>query len=101
MNLVDRTGTDRRKPRIELLARHLNQPLTRVPDPFGTHDSFGAHNNAELRRFLDAFGFDYEFRSATACYEAGIFDDTLRAIAAEKPPAVKKSGSSNSKDWLT
>jgi lysyl-tRNA synthetase class 1 len=68
-------------PNRELLARHLNQPLTRVPDPFGTHDSFGAHNNAELRRFLDAFGFDYEFRSATACYEAGVFDDTLRLVA--------------------
>ena len=40
-------------PNKELLARHLNQPLTRVPDPFGTHDSFGAHNNARLRAFLD------------------------------------------------
>ncbi|GJE55466.1 MULTISPECIES: lysine--tRNA ligase [Methylobacterium] len=67
-------------PNQDLLAKALNLPLTRVPDPFGTHDSFGAHNNAELRRFLDAFGFDYEFRSATACYEAGLFDDTLRLV---------------------
>jgi lysyl-tRNA synthetase class 1 len=67
-------------PNRERLAEALNLPLTQVPDPFGTHDSFGAHNNAELRRFLDAFGFDYEFRSATECYKAGIFDDTLRLV---------------------
>ena len=34
----------------------------------------------ELRRFLDAFGFDYEFRSATECYRSGVFDDTLRLV---------------------
>jgi lysyl-tRNA synthetase class 1 len=39
----------------------LGKPLTVVRDPFGTHDSFGAHNNARLRAFLDGFGFDYEF----------------------------------------
>jgi lysyl-tRNA synthetase class 1 len=68
-------------PNRELLARHLGRPLTAVPDPFGTHDSFGAHNNAELRRFLDAFGFDYEFLSATECYRSGRFDATLRLVA--------------------
>ncbi len=50
-------------PNKEMLARHLGKPLTRVPDPFGTHPSFGAHNNARLRAFLDTFGFDYEFAS--------------------------------------
>ncbi|MGU3540901.1 lysine--tRNA ligase [Methylobacterium sp. A54F] len=68
-------------PNREMLRAALNLPLTQVPDPFGTHDSFGAHNNAELRRFLDAFGFDYEFRSATACYRAGMFDATLMRVA--------------------
>jgi len=68
-------------PNRELLQGALNLPLTQVPDPFGTHDSFGAHNNAELRRFLDAFGFDYEFRSATECYRSGAFDATLMLVA--------------------
>ena len=67
-------------PNKQILIPALNQPLTRVPDPFGTHDSFGAHNNAELRRFLDAFGFDYEFRSATECYKAGLFDTALLTV---------------------
>ena len=46
-------------------SQHLGQPLTRVPPPFGPHPSFGEHNTARLRSFLDAFGFDYEFLSAT------------------------------------
>ncbi|MGV6873432.1 lysine--tRNA ligase [Pseudochelatococcus sp. B33] len=64
-------------PNKELVARHLGRPLTQVPDPFGTHESFGAHNNARLQTFLDAFGFDYEFRSATQAYRSGVFDATL------------------------
>jgi lysyl-tRNA synthetase, class I len=55
-------------PNGAMLREHLQKPLTSVPDPFGTHDSFGAHNNAMLRRFLDTFGFDYEFISATEFY---------------------------------
>jgi len=53
-------------PRQEEMARYLNQPLTSVPDPFGEYDSFGGGNNARLRKFLDRFGFSYEFMSATA-----------------------------------
>jgi lysyl-tRNA synthetase class 1 len=64
-------------PNKEMLAQHLGKPLTQVPDPFGTHDSFAAHNNARLRAFLDQFGFDYEFLSATACYTSGRFDAAL------------------------
>ncbi|MET7244192.1 lysine--tRNA ligase [Methylobacterium sp. EM32] len=67
-------------PNKALLTENLNKPLTAVPDPFGTHDSFGAHNNAELRRFLDSFGFDYEFLSATECYRSGRFDATLMRV---------------------
>ncbi len=42
-------------PNKDLVAAHLGKPLTQVPDPFGEYDSFGAHNNARLRAFLDAF----------------------------------------------
>src|ERR1700726_1156845 len=67
-------------PNKEMLAQHLGKPLTSVPDPFGTHPSFGAHNNARLRAFLDQFGFDYEFMSSTACYTSGRFDDALLKV---------------------
>ena len=59
-------------PEQEMLNSHLGKPLTTVPDPFGTHDSFAAHNNARLQAFLDTFGFDYEFYSSTECYRAGL-----------------------------
>src|SRR3974377_1834069 len=64
-------------PNKELLEKNLGKPLTRVPDPFGTHASFAEHNNARLRAFLDHFGFDYEFMSSTQCYTSGHFDETL------------------------
>ncbi|MCH8182288.1 MAG: lysine--tRNA ligase [Proteobacteria bacterium] len=69
-------------PNQEMLAQHLGRPLSAVPDPFGTHESFAAHNNARLRAFLDEFGFEYEFQSATECYKSGRFDDTLRSVLA-------------------
>jgi lysyl-tRNA synthetase class 1 len=64
-------------PNKEMVAEHLGKPLTKVPDPFGTHASFGEHNNARLRAFLDTFGFEYEFLSSTACYTSGRFDQAL------------------------
>lgn len=67
-------------PRQAMLAEHLGKPLSRIPDPFGTHDSFAAHNNAMLRDFLDRFGFDYEFVSSTSQYEGGAFDDALKNV---------------------
>ncbi len=69
-------------PNKELLAQHLGKPLTKVPDPFGTHSSFGEHNNARLRAFLDTFGFEYEFISSTECYKSGRFDTALLEVLA-------------------
>jgi lysyl-tRNA synthetase class 1 len=76
-------------PNAESLQEHLQKPLTSVPDPFGTHDSFGAHNNAKLNSFLDTFGFEYEFISSTEYYRSGKFDDVLLR-ACEKYDDVMK-----------
>lgn len=60
------------------LKPYLHMPLTSVPNPFGgDYESFGHHNNAMLRRFLDTFGFQYEFASATEYYKSGKFDAML------------------------
>lgn len=68
-------------PQQDMLTRHLGQPLSRIPDPFDAgHGSFAGHNNAMLRQFLDRFGFDYEFVSATQQYESGAFDAALRQV---------------------
>lgn len=67
-------------PNQGLLTAYLGHPLTRIPDPFGKYESFAHHNNAMLREFLDQFGFDYEFVSASDRYNSGQFDDALRGV---------------------
>jgi len=74
-------------PNPGALTEHLQKPLTAVPDPFGTHDSFADHNNARLKAFLDRFGFEYEFISATEFYTSGRFDEVLLR-AAERYDAI-------------
>ena len=69
-------------PNKELLAQDLGKPLTQVRDPFDTHPSFGEHNNARLRAFLDHFAFEYEFLSSTDCYKSGRFDEALSKVLA-------------------
>ncbi|WP_095198329.1 lysine--tRNA ligase [Mesorhizobium carmichaelinearum] len=64
------------------LEPHLHKPLSSVPNPFGgDYASFADHNNAMLCRFLDTFGFDYEFASATQYYKSGRFDAMLLTAA--------------------
>ena len=67
-------------PNQGLLTAYLGHPLSRIPDPFGTHESFAHHNNAMLRAFLDRFGFDYEFVSSSEIYNSGQFDEALRGV---------------------
>ena len=76
-------------PNKEMLAQHIGRPVTAIPDPFGTHESFGHHNNARLRAFLDRFGFEYEFASSSDYYRSGHFDAALLAMA-ERHDAVLK-----------
>jgi len=70
-------------PNREVLDANLHKPLSRIPDPFGTHESFAAHNNARLCAFLDQFGFDYEFISSSDYYNSSKFDDALRNVLAK------------------
>lgn len=67
-------------PNKELVGQYLGKPLTQIPDPFGCHDSFGHHNNECLKRFLDSFGFTYEFKSATEMYTSGAYDKALLKV---------------------
>ena len=67
-------------PNADLLTAQLGQPLSRIADPFGTHESFAAHNNAMLREFLDRFGFEYEFVSSSERYNSGAFDDAVKNV---------------------
>ena len=76
-------------PNAEILREDLYKPLTVVRDPFGEYPSFGQHNNARLKAFLDSFGFTYEFLSSTECYKSGMFDQTL-LTALDRFDAIQK-----------
>lgn len=67
-------------PNPEMIRANLGRPLTSVPDPYQTHASFGDHMNARLRGFLDGFGFEYDFVSATEKYKSGAFDKTMLRV---------------------
>ena len=68
-------------PHQDMMHDHLDQPLSRVPDPYGCgHESYADHNNHLLRNFLDGFGFDYEFLASSDCYGSGRFDEALRQV---------------------
>lgn len=67
-------------PNQELITANLGKPLSAVPDPFGTHDSYGGNMNGRLKAFLDSFGFEYEFISATDKYKSGAFDETMLKV---------------------
>lgn len=67
-------------PNRDMLRQYLNKPLTLVPDPYGQYESFGHHNNAMLKGFLDSFNFDYEFQSSTDWYKSGRFDPVLTLV---------------------
>jgi len=64
-------------PNQEMVATHMGKPLTSIPDPFGETESYGHYMNAKLRSFLDRFGFQYDFYSATDCYKSGMFDHMM------------------------
>ena len=67
-------------PDRDRVAQHLHKPLTAIPDPFGTAESYGHNMNLRLKSFLDGFGFEYEFVSATECYRSGRFNAALRRV---------------------
>lgn len=73
-------------PNQDMMHAHLDQPLSRVPDPFGCgHESYADHNNGLLRQFLDHFGFDYEFLASSDCYRSGRFDEVLKSVLVNFP----------------
>lgn len=61
----------------EEMAKNLHKPLSKIDDPYGHFDSFGEYNNNHLQLFLEFYGFECEFVSATKKYESGDFDQAL------------------------
>ena len=67
-------------PNKELLNQNLHKPLTSIPDPFKRDNSYGDHNNEMLKKFLDRFKFQYNFKSSTSLYKSGYFNSALQTV---------------------
>ncbi len=59
---------------------YVARPVTRVPDAFGCHKSFGEHSSSLLRDSLDKLGVEYTFRSGAETYKSGILNDQIKKI---------------------
>jgi len=75
-------------PQTEMLTEHLGHSLSSIPNPYDWDEydgyparSFSEQNNARLRSFLDQYGFEYEFKSASEVYAAGDFNEVLAQVA--------------------
>ena len=62
------------------LEEHLGKPVSLIPDPFSTHDSYGMHMSSILLDGLDSMGVKYEFRRAYDTYRKGLLEDQIHTI---------------------
>ena len=76
-------------PNQNMLKEHIGKPLSSIPDPFGTHESYGAHMNNILKNFLDRFNFEYKLLSATEAYKNGKYNQHLLELLKNYEKVIK------------
>ncbi len=62
------------------LKDYIAHPVTRIPDPFGCHGSFGAHTGGLLRSALDDLGISYNFMSGAEVYKKGLLNEQIKKL---------------------
>ncbi|NJL93364.1 MAG: lysine--tRNA ligase [Anaerolineae bacterium] len=63
------------------LREHIGKPVSSIPDPLGDeYPSYSARMNALLVQMLDELELDYEFRSSTETYRAGLFNEQIAMV---------------------
>ena len=62
------------------LKEYIAHPVTRIPDPFGCHKSFGAHTGGLLRDALDKLSIPYTFKSGAEVYKSGVLNPQIKKI---------------------
>ena len=71
-------------PDQKKLAAHLRWPITEVPDPFGEHESYARHNEAELEAVLPRVGVTPEYIYQAARYRASRYAQGIRTALAHR-----------------
>ena len=62
------------------LEDYLLQPVSKIPDPFGCHDSYGEHMSSLLIDALDKAGIEYKHVTAHEVYGRGLLTDIIDII---------------------
>ncbi|MFP3235155.1 MAG: lysine--tRNA ligase [Nitrososphaeria archaeon] len=62
------------------LSGHIGEPVSRIPDPFGCHGSYGDHMSSLLTEALDELGVEYVHESGARMYRSGALLPQARAI---------------------
>ncbi|HVC27744.1 MAG TPA: lysine--tRNA ligase [Nitrososphaerales archaeon] len=62
------------------LKEYIAHPVTRIPDPFGCHKSYGAHMGSLLRAALDDLDIPYTFKSGAEVYKSGLLNPQIKKI---------------------
>jgi lysyl-tRNA synthetase class 1 len=59
---------------------YVARPVSAIPDPFGCHDSYGAHMSSILTDGLDKIGVEYRFQSGAEAYRKGLLAAQVATI---------------------
>ena len=62
------------------LKEYIAHPVTRIPDPFGCHKSYGEHMGSLLREALDDLDIPYTFKSGAEVYKSGLLNPQIKKI---------------------
>ncbi len=62
------------------LQRHIGEPVSRIPDPFGCHGSYGEHMSSLLIEVLEELGVEHVHMSGSKMYKSGALAPQARAI---------------------
>ncbi|MCK4589678.1 MAG: lysine--tRNA ligase [Nanoarchaeota archaeon] len=65
-------------PKQEMLKKNLRKSISDIPDPFGCHDSYAQHNEAEIEEDAPKVGIETEFMRQSLVYRAGTYDKEIK-----------------------
>jgi len=69
------------------LKEYIGNPVSHIPDPFGCHDSFGAHISSLLTDAFDDIGIEYKFQSSDKAYIDGNLDNEIVTLLSKHKEA--------------
>jgi lysyl-tRNA synthetase class 1 len=75
-------------PQAEMMKGYLRQPISRIPDPFGTARSYAAHNIETFQRALEPVGIKPEYLYQEQRYGQALYAAQIRQ-ALEHTPTIR------------